>query len=107
MKKLLFASALFFLLSCEDNSQKSDNEKEESETKIEIKTDSGEVKIGESGVSIKAKDKHDDSVNIKINANDGIKVEGKDGKVEINTDDGGNLKIQKKGKNVNIQIKEN
>ena len=40
------------LFSCENNSQQTDTEKEESETKIEIKGDSGEVKIGEDGISI-------------------------------------------------------
>ncbi|MBK8087775.1 MAG: hypothetical protein IPK31_07425 [Chitinophagaceae bacterium] len=107
MKKIIPAFALFLLLSCEDNSQKTDKEKVESETKIEIKTDSAEVKIGENGVSIKGKDDNNDSVDIKINADDGIKIEGKDGKVEIKTKDGGNLKIEKKEKGVNIQIKEN
>ncbi len=107
MKKVIPVFALLLLLSCEDNSQKTDKEKAESETKIEIKTDSAEVKIGENGVSIKGKDDNNDSVNIKINADDGIKIEGKDGKVEIKTKDGGNLKIEKKEKEVNIQIKEN
>ena len=107
MKKIIPTFALFLLLSCEDNSQKTDKEKVESETKIEIKTDSAEVKIGENGVSIKGKDDNNDSVDIKINADDGIKIEGKDGKVEIKTKDGGNLKIEKKEKGVNIQIKEN
>jgi hypothetical protein len=105
MKKILPAFALFAFLSCEDNSQKTDKEK--SETKIEIKTDSADVKIGENGISIKGKGEGNDSLSIKINSNDGLKVEGKDGKVEIKTDDGGKLKIEKKGKDVNIQIKEN
>ena len=107
MKKIIPAFAFFLLMSCEDNSQKTDKEKAESETKIEIKTDSADVKIGENRVSIKGKDDNNDSVDIKINADDGIKIEGKDGKVEIKTKDGGNLKIEKKEKGVNIQIKEN
>jgi hypothetical protein len=107
MKTILPAFALFLLFGCEDNSQKTDKEKAESETKIEIKTDSTEVKIGESGVSIKGKGEDADSVNIKINADDGIKIEDKDGKIELKTEDGGKLKIEKKGKDVNIQIKEN
>lgn len=104
MKKILFASALFLLFSCADNSQQSDNEKENAN--IEINTDSADIKIGEGGISVEGKDA-DDTMNIKINAKDGIKIEGKDGKVEINTGDSGGLKIEKKGKNVNIQIKEN
>jgi len=96
-----------FLYSCENNSQQTDKEKEESETKIEIKGDSGEVKIGEAGISIEGTGEDGDSVNIKINAKDGIKIEGKDGKVEIKTGDSSKLKIEQKGKTVNIQIKEN
>jgi len=107
MKKILPAFALFLLLSCEDNSQKTDKEKAESETKIEIKTDSADVKIGEKGVSIKSKGEGSDTVDIKINADDGLKIEGKDGKVEIKTKEGGKLKIEKEGKEVNIKIKEN
>ena len=107
MKNFIPAFALILLLSCEDNSQKTDKEKVEGETKIEIKTDSADVKIGENGISIKGKGDNNDSVNIQINADDGIKIEGKDGKVEIKSKDGGNLKIEKKEKGVNIQIKEN
>lgn len=107
MKKFIPAVALFLLLSCEDNSQKTDKEKAEAESRLEIKTDSADVKIGENGISIKGKGENNDSVNIKINSNDGLKIEGKDGKVEINTDEGGKLKIEKKGKEVNIKIKEN
>lgn len=97
---------LFFLVcsfvAC-SNSQQSDNEKQSSESKIEIKGDSGEIKITEEGISIQG----GDSAGIKINSKDGIKIEGKDGKVEIKTDDGGKIKMEKKGKEVNIQIKEN
>ncbi|MFT3846132.1 MAG: hypothetical protein QM725_13840 [Lacibacter sp.] len=107
MKHLLIAAVLLFFISCENASQQTDNEKEKNESKIEIKSDSAEVKIGENGVSIKAKDENNDSVNIKINSTDGIKVEGKDGKVEMKTGDGGKIKIEKKGKDVNIQLKEN
>jgi hypothetical protein len=107
MKIIFPAIAVFLFMSCEDHSQQTDNYKEKNESKIEIKTDSDEVKIGENGISIKAKDENKDSVNIKINATDGIKVEGKDGKVELKTDDGGKIKIEKKGKDVNIQLKEN
>ena len=107
MKNMILALLFLSLFSCENNSQQTDTEKEESETKIEIKGDSGEVKIGEDGISIKGKGEDGDSVNIKINAKDGIKIEGKDGKVEIKTTDGGKLRIEKKGKDVNIQIKEN
>ena len=104
--KQLFAIVFFFaLLGCGDSTQQTDNEKESSEAKLEIKTDSGEVKISSKGLSVEGKD--GDSVDIKINAKDGIKVEGKDGKVEIKTDDGGKIKLEKKGKEVNIQIKEN
>lgn len=106
MKKILFVFAVLFLGSCADSSQKTDNQKEESETKIEINTDSTDVKIGEGGISIEGNDQKD-PVNIKINSKDGIKIEGKNGKVEINTGDSGGLKIEKKGKNLNIQIKEN
>ena len=78
-------------------------EKEKSETKIEISGDSGEIKISKEGISIQG----DDSASIKINSKDGIKIEGKDGKVEIKTGDGGKLNVEKKGKEVNIEIKEN
>ena len=107
MKNMILALLFLSLFSCENNSQQTDTEKEESETKIEIKGDSGEVKIGEGGISIEGMGEDGDSVNIKINANDGIKIEGKDGKVEIKTGDSGKLKIEKKGKTVNIQVKEN
>ncbi len=102
MKYFFLSALLLTLFSCED-SQQSDNEKESSESKIEIKGDSGEIKISKEGISIKG----DDSASIKINAKDGIKIEGKDGKIEINTGDSGNIKVEKKGKEVNIQIKEN
>jgi hypothetical protein len=106
MKK--FLPALFvFCIACNDNSNKTDNEKIESESKIEIKTDSGEVKINDEGISIQSSEDGKDTVGIKINAKDGIKIEGKDGKVELNTDGGGKIKIEKKGKEVDIKIKEN
>lgn len=101
--KYLFLSALFFTLFGCEYSQRSDNEKESSESKIEIKGDSGEIKISEEGISIKG----DDSGSIKINSTDGIKIEGKDGKIEIKAGDSGTIKLEKKGKEVNIQIKEN
>ncbi len=104
MQKLFFLLALFVFVSCEDDSNKTDNEK--SESKIEIKTDSGEVKVNESGITISSNEDGKDSVTIKINNTDGIKVEGKDGKVELKTGDGGKINIEKKGKDVNIQIKE-
>jgi hypothetical protein len=107
MKKILYPFAFVFLISCTANSDKTDKEKLESETKIEIKTDSGEVKINSDGISIQSSEDGKDSVGIKINAKDGIKIEGKDGKVELKTDDGGNIKIEKKGKEVDIKIKEN
>ena len=94
MKKLLFPFALVLFIGCNGSGDKTDNEKAESETKIEIKTDSGEVKINKEGISIQSSE-------------DGIKIEGKDGKVELKTDDGGKIKIEKKGKDVNINIKEN
>jgi hypothetical protein len=101
--KYFFLSALMFtMFSCAD-SQQSDNEKQSSESKIEIKGDSGEIKISKEGISIKG----DDSGSIKINSTDGIKIEGKDGKVEFKADDGGKIKVEKQGKEVNIQIKEN
>ena len=102
MKQLVASALLLFFLSC-DNTQKSDNEKEKNETKIEISGDSGEIKISKEGISIQG----DDSASIKINSKDGIKIEGKDGKVEIKTGDGGKLNVEKKGKEVNIEIKEN
>jgi hypothetical protein len=103
-----FLPALFVLcIACTDYANKTDKEKTESETKIEIKTDSGEVKINDEGISIQSSEDGKDSVGIKINAKDGIKIEGKDGKVELNTDGGGKIKIEKKGKDVNINIKEN
>ncbi len=104
MQKIFLLLALFVFVSCEDDSNKTDNEK--SESNIEIKTDSGEVKVNESGITISSNDDGKDSVNIKINTSDGIKVEGKDGKIELNTGDGGKIKIEKKGKEVNIQLKE-
>ena len=105
MKQLFVFVFFLALLSCSDSTQQTDNEKESSEAKLEIKTDSGEVKTSSEGLSVAGKD--GDSVNIKINAEDGIKVEGKDGKVELKTDAGGKIKLEKKGKEVNIQIKEN
>lgn len=107
MKNIILTLMLLSFFSCENNSQQTDKEKEESETKIEIKGDSGEVKIGEGGISIKGTGEDGDPVNIKINTKDGIKIEGKDGKVEIKTGDTSKIKIEKKGKTVNIQIKEN
>jgi hypothetical protein len=102
MKYFFLSALLLTLFSCED-SQQSDNEKESSESKIEIKGDSGEIKISKEGISIKG----DDSGSIKINSKDGIKIEGKDGKIEIKTGDSGKINVEKKGKQVNIQIKEN
>ena len=102
MKYFFLSALLLTLFSCED-SQQSDNEKQSSESKIEIKGDSGEIKISEEGISIKG----DDSGSIRINSKDGIKIEGKDGKIEIKTGDSGNINVEKKGKEVNIQIKEN
>jgi hypothetical protein len=102
MKYFFLSALLLTLFSCED-SQQSDNEKESSESKIEIKGDSGEIKISKEGIYIKG----DDSGSIKINSKDGIKIEGKDGKIEIKTGDSGKINVEKKGKQVNIQIKEN
>lgn len=102
MKYFFLSALLLSFISCGD-SQQSDNEKENSESKIEIKGDSGEIKISEEGISIKG----DDSASIKINSTDGIKIEGKDGKIEIKAGDSGKIKLEKKGKEVNIQIKEN
>lgn len=107
MKKLLFPFAFVLLIACNDSGDKTDNEKVETETKIEIKTDSGEVKSNQDGISIQSSEDGKDSVGIKINSKDGIKIEGKDGKVELKTDDGGKIKIEKKGKDININIKEN
>lgn len=83
MKKLVFAFALFAFIGCEEYSQKSDKEKESSQTNIEIKTDSGEIKMSVNGISVKEKDENNDSVNIKINSTDGIKIEGKDVNIQI------------------------
>ena len=102
MKYFFLSALLLSLFACED-SQQSDNEKESSESKIEIKGDSGEIKISKEGISIKG----DDSASIRINSKDGIKIEGKDGKIEIKTGDSGKINVEKKGKEVNIQIKEN
>ena len=103
MKYFFLSTLLLTMFGCAD-SQQSDNEKESSESKIEITGDSGEIKISKEGISIKG----DDSASIKINAEDGIKIEGKDGsKFEIKTGDSGKIKVEKKGKEVNIQIKEN
>ena len=102
MKQFFLLLLVLGFYACDD-SQKSDNEKVESEAKIEIKGDSGEIKINSDGISIQGAD----SAGIKINSEDGIKIEGKDGKVEIKTDEGGRIKLEKKGKEVNIQIKEN
>jgi hypothetical protein len=102
MKYFFLSALLLTLFSCSD-SQQSDNEKESSESKIEIKGDSGEIKISKEGISIQG----DDSTGIKINSKDGIKIEGKDGKIEIKTGDTGKISVEKKGKEVNIQIKEN
>jgi hypothetical protein len=102
MKYLFLSAFLLTLFGCE-YSQQSDNEKQNSESKIEIKGDSGEIKISKEGISIKG----DDSGSIKINTTDGIKIEGKDGKIEIKAGDSGNIKVEKKGKEVNIKIQEN
>src|SRR5687768_8186752 len=102
MKYLFLSALLLTLFSCGD-SQQSDNDKQSSESKIKISGDSGEIKISEEGISIKG----DDSASIKINSKDGIKIEGKDGKIEIKTGDSGKINLEKKGKEVNIQIKEN
>lgn len=107
MKKVVFAFLLFACTGCEEYAQKSDKEKENSQINIEIKTDSGEVKLNDNGISVKATDENNDSVDIKINSTDGIKIEGKDTKVELKTDGGGKIQVEKKGKDVNIQIKEN
>lgn len=106
MKKLLFPVIVLLFAACND-ADKTDKEKVESETKIEIKTDSAEVKINSDGISIESSENGKDSVDIKINAKDGIKIEGKDGKVELKTDEGGKIKIEKKGKEIDIKIKEN
>ena len=66
MKHLFVVIFFSGLLSCGDSTQQTDNEKESSEAKIEIKTDSGEVKISSDGLSVEGKD--GDSVDIKINA---------------------------------------
>jgi hypothetical protein len=102
MKYLFLSAILLSLIGC-INSQQSDNEKESSEAKIEIIGDSGEIKISKEGISITG----DDTASIKINSKDGIKIEGKDGKIEIKTGEGGKINLEKKGKEVNIQIKEN
>ena len=102
MKYFFLSALLLTMFGCAD-SQQSDNEKESSESKIEITGDSGEIKISKEGISITG----DDSASIKINSKDGIKIEGKDGKIEIKTGDSGNINVEKKGKEVNIQIKEN
>jgi hypothetical protein len=105
--KYFLPFVLFFIVACNNNSNKTDKEKTESETRIEIKTDSGEVKINDEGISIQSSEDGKDSVGIKINAKNGIKIDGKDGKVELNTDGGGKIKIEKKGKELDIKIKEN
>ena len=105
MKYILISFLCLVFISCEDASQKSDKEKAGAETSIEVKTDSGEVKINGEGIAV-SENGHD-SVSIKINSGEGIKVEGKDGKVELKTDGGGKIKIEKKGKEVDIKIKEN
>lgn len=83
MKKFVFAFVLFAFIGCEEYAQKSDHEKENSKINIEIKTDSGEVKMNDNGITVKAKDENNDSVNIKINSTDGIKIEGKDVNIKI------------------------
>lgn len=105
--KYFLPLAFVLLCACADNSNKTDNEKAESETKIEIKTDSGEVKINSDGISIQSSEGGKDTVGIRINGEDGIKIEGKDGKVELKTDGGGKIKIEKKGTEIDIKIKEN
>ena len=104
MKNILIVFAVVVLVGCGNDTNKTDTEK--SESTIEIKTDSTEVKVNESGITISSNEEGKDSVNIKINATNGIKIEGKDGKVELNTGDGGKIKIEKKGKGVNIQLNE-
>ncbi|MBX9784274.1 MAG: hypothetical protein K2X48_13370 [Chitinophagaceae bacterium] len=84
MKKFLIPVALILLIACDDDSNKTDNEKAGSS--VEIKTDSAEVKVNHEGISISASE---------------------DGKVELKTDGGGKIKIEKKGKDLNIHIKEN
>ncbi|MFN8265368.1 MAG: hypothetical protein U0T11_04825 [Chitinophagaceae bacterium] len=106
MKQLFLLFSAFVLFSCEDTTQQSDNEKSESKNGIEIKTDSNEIKINSNGITVSGTDGNKDTVGIKINEKDGIKVEGKDGKIQINTDNGGKIKVQKKGKEVNIQVNE-
>jgi len=106
MKQLFILLIAFTFFSCEDTTQQSDNEKSENKSGIEIKTDSGEVKINSSGITVTGADGNKDTVGIKITEKEGIKVEGKDGKIQINTDNGGKIKVQKKGKEVNIQVNE-
>lgn len=89
MKTLLTSLFFLALFSC-DTTQQTDNEKEKKVSKIEITDNDGK-----------------DSVTIKLNSKDGLKIEGKDGKVELKTGDGGKINVEKKGKEINIEIKEN
>jgi hypothetical protein len=89
MKTFLTSLFLLALFSC-DTTQQTDNEKEKKVSKIEITDNDGK-----------------DSVTIKLNSKDGLKIEGKDGKVELKTGDGGKINVEKKGKEINIEIKEN
>jgi hypothetical protein len=105
MKKILLPFALVLMLSCNDAADKTDGEK--SESKIEIITDSPAFHGDTDYIRPEPPEDGKDTVEIKINSKDGIKIEGKDGKVELNTDGGGKIKIEKKGKEMDIKIKEN
>ncbi len=90
MKKIILPVAVLLLLSCADTTKKTDNEKESGEeNKIEVKAGDNEIKINDNGVSVEAGGTDDedgvkDSTNIKINSKDGIKVDTKDAKVDVN-----------------------
>lgn len=118
MKKIILPVALLLLLSCADSTQKTDNEKEGSEeNKIEVKAGDNEIKVSDDGVSVEAgtnksetdEDDTKDTASIKINAKDGIKVDSKDGKVDINEGgmevkdkSGTKVKVDKNGVKINL-----
>ena len=100
MKTLTTIAAVLFFSSCINTDQQSDSEKATRKNNgIEITTDSGAVKINEEGVSIT-----NDSVSIRINEREGIRVEDKDGKVEINSQGDGNIKVETKKKELKLKV---
>jgi hypothetical protein len=80
MKRLLtfaFVLSIPFVVACEDDKP------EEKSGGLEIKGDEGTIKIGADGIKVDGKDGK-----VEIGGPGGIKVEGQDGKVEIKGENG-------------------